>query len=76
LKGHMALKCSDLRPLETILKKIWSWFTMVELIKKNKKYLKFRRKLFILNYGKDLGNTAPVHIPIVIDNKFEIWHRQ
>jgi hypothetical protein len=25
-----------------------------------KEYLKFRRKLFILNFAKDLGNTAKV----------------
>ena len=31
---------------------------MVEVTKEIKEYLKFRRKLFILNYAKDLGNTA------------------
>lgn len=31
---------------------------MVEVTKEIKEYLKFRRKLFILNYAKELGNTA------------------
>ena len=31
---------------------------MVEVTKEIKEYLKFRRKLFILNYAKELGNTT------------------
>lgn len=31
---------------------------MVEVTKEIKEYLKFRRKLFILNYAIELGNTA------------------
>jgi len=31
---------------------------MVEVTKEIKEYLKFRRKLFILNYVKEVGNTT------------------
>jgi len=31
---------------------------MVEVTKEIKEYLKFRRKLFILNYTKEVGNTV------------------
>jgi hypothetical protein len=56
--SHVSFTCSYVRPSWTNLVKNLDTINMVEVTKEIKEYLKFRRKLFILNYVKEVGNTT------------------